>query len=110
MEDIICAGCGLPENGVNDEGDTCMCHEGVMQADGGEKTLTQLLAEAEARKANGNWIPACNRTEVPFRTRNGYRLLYCWQPSSGRHAYLNCDTDIILTDEEATMAMGMSNG
>jgi len=55
----------------------------------------------------GSWIPACGGTEVPFRTRTGRTLLYCWQPSSGRHAYLNVATDLILTDEEARAALGM---
>jgi hypothetical protein len=48
-----------------------------------------------------NWFPACGGTEVPFHTRTGYRLLYVWQPSTGKHAYLNCETESILTDEEA---------
>lgn len=69
-------------------------------------TLVEQLAERDAKAAEGNWIPACNGTEVPFTTRNGYRLLYCWQPSTGRHAYLNCDTDIILSDEDARLALG----
>jgi hypothetical protein len=47
-----------------------------------------------------NWFPACGGTEVPFHTRTGYRLLYVWQPSTGKHAYLNCETESILTDEE----------
>ena len=71
-----------------------------------EKTLVQLLEERYRKAANGNWYPACGGTEVEFRTRNGFRLLYCYQPSTGRHAYLNCDTDIILSDEDARLAMG----
>jgi hypothetical protein len=60
-----------------------------------------------ARKAaeQGNWFPACDGTETEFRSRSGLRLLYCYQPSTGRHAYLNCDTDIILTDDEARLAL-----
>ena len=48
-----------------------------------------------------NWFPACGGTEVPFVSRSGRRLLYCWQPSSGRHAYLDLDSDLILSDEVA---------
>ncbi len=70
------------------------------------KTLVELLAEKDARAQHGSWVPACQGTEVPFQTRNGFRLLYCWQASTGRHAYLNLDTDIILTDEEARLALG----
>jgi hypothetical protein len=70
-------------------------------------TLTEILAERERKAANGNWIPACNGTETPFTTRTGRRLLYCWQPSSGRHAYLDLGTDLVLSDEEASAALGM---
>lgn len=56
----------------------------------------------------GDWLVACNGTEVPFTTRNRRRLLYCWQPSTGNHAYLDLDTDLILSDKEAEAAMGMS--
>lgn len=57
--------------------------------------------------SQGNWLPACGGTEQPFTTRLGFRLLYCWQPSSGRHAYLNLDTDLVLTDDEAMHALGV---
>ncbi len=69
-------------------------------------TLAELLAAADKRAANGNWVPAAGGTEVPFETRSGRRLLYCWQPSTGRHAYLDLGTDLILTDEEAELALG----
>jgi len=58
------------------------------------------------RRDQGNWIPACGGTETEFRSRGGHRLLYCWQPSSGRHAYVNLDTDVVLTDEEARATLG----
>ena len=57
-------------------------------------------------KEQGEWIPACGGTEVPFKTRAGHTLLYCWQPSSGRHAYINCETDTIMTNEDARMSLG----
>jgi hypothetical protein len=47
------------------------------------------------------WVPACGGHETPFRSRSGVRLLYCYNFRLGRHAYLNCDTDIILSDAEA---------
>lgn len=53
----------------------------------------------------GDWIPACGRTEVPFTSRSGRTLLYCWQASTGRHAYLDVTTDIMLSDEEAAREM-----
>lgn len=48
-----------------------------------------------------SWVPACGGTETPFISRSGRRLLYVYQKSSGRHAYLDCETDMILTDDEA---------
>lgn len=59
-----------------------------------------------ADKTQGNWYPANGGTEEPFVTRTRRRLLYCWQPSTGDHAYLDLDTDLILTDEEARLALG----
>ena len=62
--------------------------------------------EAKRRAAEqGNWLPANGGTETPFFTRGGRRLLYCWQPSTGRHAYLDCDTDLILSDDEAQQVL-----
>ena len=68
----------------------------------------KALEERDKKNAQGNWIPACNGTETPFMTRTGYRLLYCWQPTTGKHAYLNCDTDMILTDDEAIRILATS--
>ena len=59
----------------------------------------------EVNPPRSNWIPACGGTEEPFRSRSGRRLLYCWQPSTGRHAYLDLDSDIILSDDEAFAAL-----
>ena len=70
-------------------------------------TVSELLAKRQAEKENGNWVPASGGTEMPFFSRNRKRLLYCWQPTTGRHAYLDCDTDLILSDEEARLALGM---
>ena len=46
------------------------------------------------------WIPACGGTETPFETR-GRKLLYCFNPAKGRHAYLDMGSDLILSDEDA---------
>lgn len=70
-----------------------------------EKTVAEMLDERNAKAEQGAWVPACNGTEVPFTTRAGFRLLYCWQRTTGRHAYLNLDTDLILSDEEARTAL-----
>jgi hypothetical protein len=80
----------------------------ILESEGDmEKTLVEILNERDEKARNGPWVPAHNGTEVPFTTRNGYRLLYCWQRTTGRHAYLNLDTDCILSDEEAALYLGM---
>ena len=56
---------------------------------------------------NDSWVPACEGTEVPFKSRSGKRLQYVWQPSTGQHAYLDLDSDIILSDEEAETCLGL---
>ncbi len=72
-----------------------------------EKSLSELLVERDAKAANGPWFPACGGTETPFLSRSGKRLLYCWQPSTGRHAYLDMSNDTFLSDEEAQLALGL---
>jgi len=66
------------------------------------------MATAKEDKSQGNWYPASGGKEEIFTTRTGRRLLYCWQPLTGKHAYLDVGTDIILSDEEAQAALGMS--
>ena len=71
--------------------------------------LSELIDAEQRRREQGNWVPACGGTEQPFTTRRGFRLLYCWQPTTGKHAYINLDTDIALTDEEAMSALGVTD-
>lgn len=71
---------------------------------GNDSIIDRILTDA-ARREQGNWVPACGGTEQPFTSRSGHRLLYCWQPTTGRHAYINLDTDILLTDDEARAAL-----
>jgi hypothetical protein len=52
-----------------------------------------------------NWLPACNGLEQPFMSRGGLRLMYCWNPATGQHRYINLGTDMILSDEEAEKVM-----
>jgi hypothetical protein len=70
------------------------------------ETLVNYLARLDVWKAQGDWVPASNGTEQPFTACSGARLLYCWQPRSGRHAYLDLGTDLILTDDEARRHLG----
>jgi hypothetical protein len=74
-------------------------------------TLQTLIDITEQEKIkntkNDNWVPACGGTEIPFKSRSGKRLQYVWQPSTGQHAYLDVDSDIILSDEEAQACLQM---
>jgi hypothetical protein len=45
------------------------------------------------------WVPACGGTEEIFVARNK-RILYCYNPKTKKHGYLDVDSDIIMTDEE----------
>jgi len=47
------------------------------------------------------WVPASGGYETPFMSRSGRKLLYCWNPKQGKHAYLDVSSDVILTYEEA---------
>jgi hypothetical protein len=67
--------------------------------------MIESIEQLIAKQGNGPWVPACGGTETPFTSRSGKRLLYCWQPATGKHAYLDCGTDIILTQEESETAM-----
>lgn len=71
----------------------------------GTMTLTETLAARAAKAAQGAWTPACGGTETPFWTRSGRKLLYCYQATTGRHAYLDCQTDLILEDAEAAAVL-----
>ena len=71
-----------------------------------EKTLTEALDEKQRRAEQGPWYPASGGTETPFPTRTGRRLQYMFQPSTGQHAYYDCDGDVFLTTEEACKALG----
>jgi hypothetical protein len=63
-------------------------------------SVADLLNEAAARRElNGRWVAACGGTEEPM-TVNGVRVLYCWNTGTGKHAYLNLDTDIIMADND----------
>lgn len=58
-------------------------------------------------RPSDRWVPASGGTETPFTTRTGRLLLYCWQPSTGRHAYLDLGTDLVLADEDARLALAL---
>lgn len=41
------------------------------------------------------WVPACGGREVPTKYPDGRTLLYCWNPKTGEHAYIDCETDMV---------------
>lgn len=67
--------------------------------------ISDMLKARDEKAKQGNWTPANGGTEEPFTTRTGRRLLYCYQASTGRHAYLDCMTDLILSDNDAWIAL-----
>lgn len=52
-------------------------------------------------RRDGQWVPAAGRTEPVFTASSGKRMQYMFQPSTGRHAYLDVDSDVIMDDEDA---------
>jgi len=96
-----CAKCHCPKyahhgKSVGCEG--CINHNGYLCCDG---EYEPIVKPDFSNTSDDNWYPASDGTEEPFISRSGKRLLYCYQPSTRNHAYLDVDCDIILTDEES---------
>lgn len=53
------------------------------------------------------WVPANGGTETAFVSRTGKRLLYCYNSALARHAYLDLGSEMILTNDEANVALGL---
>ena len=53
-----------------------------------------------------NWVPACGGTEEIMVVRNK-RILYCFNQKQNRHAYLDVDSDMIMTDDEYFNLIGI---
>lgn len=70
------------------------------------ESLVEYLTRLDQWRAQGPWVPANRGTEEPFVSRSGHRLLYVWQERTGRHAYLDLDTDMVVTDEDAQVLLG----
>ena len=78
-----------------------------------ETANLKRLVEQENKRVresadNDNWVPACGGDEKPFISRSGKRLQYVWHPPTGQHAYLDLDTDTILSDEAAQEALQLN--
>ena len=99
-------------NGLNDSEDCrpnehliCNLRDQLIETLGVETiepkpSITEILARREYEKSQGNWVAASSGTEKPFTTRTGHKVQYMWQPSTGRHAYINLETDIIIADAD----------
>ena len=61
--------------------------------------------ESLCRQCVDAYLPACGGTETPFRSRSGIMMLYTYHPESGKHCYVNTQTDMPMTDAEAADAM-----
>jgi hypothetical protein len=68
-------------------------------------SVSYRLDRAIERQQQGNWYPACGGTEVPFISRSGVKMLYCWQPSTGKHGYIDCGRDMLMTDDDVRNAL-----
>jgi len=55
--------------------------------------------EFDAGKDRDVWVPGCGGHESPF-TIKGRRLLYCYNHLQDRHAYIDLDRDMELSEEE----------
>jgi hypothetical protein len=73
----------------------------------GKRNLLKAIQEREQRLAQSPWMPASGGTETPFHTRGGRLLQYLYQPATGEHAYIDCETDIFLTDDEANRELSI---
>ena len=70
--------------------------------------LKKQYASAVSEKRD-TWVPASGGTEEPFKSHSGRRLQYMYNPGQGKHAYLDKDSDMILSDEDAAAHMGNSS-
>jgi hypothetical protein len=62
--------------------------------------------EAAMNDRSDRWVPACGGHETVQHYASGRRLLYCFNHATEKHAYLDVDTDTILSDDEARFACG----
>lgn len=55
-----------------------------------------------ARRANADrWVPACGGNEVPYLDK-GKRVLYVYNHRTGKHGYLDLDSDIVFDNPDLT--------
>lgn len=75
----------------------------MRKPEGVADTIQRVRAEQRARyhravaQREDRWVVGCGGNEVPF-TYNNERWLYVFHPQSGRHGYLNLNTDTVHDD------------
>jgi hypothetical protein len=62
-------------------------------------TASQQSYNLAATMKLDSWVPACGGTEEVYTVR-GKRFLYCYNPKQHKHAYLDVDCDMIMSDED----------
>ena len=66
------------------------------------KLTTQPMIDVFGETLPAAWVPGTGETS--YMTRSGIRVLYCWNPRTGEKAWLNCDTDMFMSDDDAIRA------
>jgi hypothetical protein len=62
--------------------------------------MTRAEFDAACTARRDAWIPACGGSETPFTTKTGARVLYCFNPATGKHAYIDLGADIEIPAAE----------
>ena len=63
---------------------------------------TQPMIDVFGETLPAVWRPAAG--ETPYKTRSGIRVLLCFNTRTGEKAFLNCDSDIFLSADDAILA------
>jgi len=63
---------------------------------------TQPMIDALGQTLPAAWVPGTG--ETPYKTRSGIRVLLCFNTRTGEKAFLNCDSDIFLSADDAILA------
>jgi hypothetical protein len=84
------------------------CYGTRAEAEGRLKQVEMFKHMGSIPPSDGDWVPAAGGKEEPFTARDGRRLQYMWNPVTKEHAYLDLDTDVLLSDDEAWKVLGSS--
>ena len=68
-----------------------------------EKTIEQVVKDWQVQ-ANKQWYPA--QGETPTLFQDGSHLLWCYNQTLRKHVYINCETDLEVSESELDRALG----